>query len=99
MSTKKPLRVGLIGYGFMGRTHSNAFRQVGNFFDLEYQPVLQAVCARDAAKAKDFADRWGWRSIETDWRKLVDGVTLTDADAFRYTRLVVALLRQRKFGR
>ena len=41
----KPLRIGLIGYGFMGRTHSNAFTQVKNFFDLEYQPVLKAVCA------------------------------------------------------
>jgi len=69
---KKPLRIGLIGYGFMGRTHSNAFRKVGNFFDLEYQPEMKAVCARDETKAKDFADRWGWQSVETDWRKLVE---------------------------
>src|SRR5882757_2196547 len=68
----KKLRVGLIGYGFMGRTHSNAFRKVNNFFDLEYQPVLKAVCARDAAKAKAFASRWGYESIETDWRKLIE---------------------------
>src|SRR3954447_6178252 len=69
---KKPLRIGLIGYGFMGRTHSNAFRKVSNFFDLEYRPVLKAICARDEAKAKDFADRWGWESVESDWRKLID---------------------------
>ena len=69
---KKPLRIGLIGYGFMGRTHSNAFRKVGNFFDLEYEPVLQAVCARDQAKVKAFADKWGWNSIETNWKKLID---------------------------
>ena len=69
---KKPLRIGLVGYGFMGRTHSNAYRKVNNFFDLEYQPVLQAVCARDAAKAQAFADQWGYASIETDWRKLVE---------------------------
>ena len=69
---KKPLRIGLIGYGFMGRTHSNAFTQVKNFFDLDYQPVLQAVCARDAEKAKAFAAQWGYASIETDWRKLVE---------------------------
>ncbi|HEX7861633.1 MAG TPA: Gfo/Idh/MocA family oxidoreductase [Verrucomicrobiae bacterium] len=68
---KKPLRIGLIGYGFMGRTHSNAFRKVGNFFDLEYEPVLQAVCARDEAKSKAFADKWGWQSTERDWKKLV----------------------------
>jgi len=47
-----PLNIGLIGYGFMGRTHSNAFRKVGNFFDLKYQPVLKAVCARDETKVK-----------------------------------------------
>ena len=48
----KKLNVGLIGYGFMGRTHSNAFTQVNNFFDLEHRPVLKAICARDADKLK-----------------------------------------------
>ena len=67
----KKLNVGLIGYGFMGRTHSNAFRKVNNFFDLEYQPVLKAICARSADKAKAFAEKWGYQSIETDWRKLI----------------------------
>src|SRR5690349_9715456 len=51
----KNLNIGLIGYGFMGRAHSNAFRKVSNFFDLEYQPVLKAVCARDKDKVKAFA--------------------------------------------
>lgn len=68
----KPLRIGLIGYGFMGRTHSNAYRRVPNFFQTEYTPVLQAVCARDAEKVKAFADQWGYASTETDWRKLVE---------------------------
>ncbi len=68
----KPLNLGMIGYGFMGRAHSNAYRKVGNFFDLEYRPVLKAACARDAAKIKAFADKWGYESVETDWRKLVD---------------------------
>jgi len=67
----KRLNVGLIGYGFMGRAHSNAFRKVGNFFDLDYQPVLKAVCGRDASKVKAFAAKWGYESCETDWRKLV----------------------------
>ncbi len=67
----KKLNIGLIGYGFMGRAHSNAFRKVSNFFDLEYEPVLKAVCARDANKLKAFADRWGYESCETDWRKLL----------------------------
>lgn len=69
---KKPLNIGMIGYGFMGKAHSNAYAKVNHFFDLEYQPVLKAVCARDAAKAKSFADTWGYESIETDWRKLLE---------------------------
>ncbi len=68
---KKPLRIGLIGYGFMGRAHSNAFAKVNHFFDLEHQVVLKAVCARDDAKVKAFADRWGYESTETDWKKLI----------------------------
>jgi predicted dehydrogenase len=67
----KQLNVGLIGCGFMGRTHSNAHRKVGNFFDLEYQPVLKAVCDIEEARARAFAAKWGYESIETDWRKLV----------------------------
>ena len=67
----KPLRIGMIGYGFMGRAHSNGYNRVKDFFDLEYLPVLQAVAARDPEKAKAFADRWGYKRVETDWRKLV----------------------------
>lgn len=76
----KPIRVGLIGYGFMGRTHSNAYRQVSKFFDIEHTPVLQAACARSEDKIKDFADNWGWESYETDWRKLIerDDIDLID---------------------
>ena len=70
MANKK-LNVGLVGYGFMGRTHSNAFRQVNQFFDLEYRPVLKAVCARDGEKAKAFAAQWGYESVETGWRNLI----------------------------
>jgi predicted dehydrogenase len=67
----KALNVGMIGYGFMGRAHSNAYRKVNNFFDLEYTPVLKAACARSADKIKPFADKWGYESTETDWRKLI----------------------------
>ncbi len=67
----KPLNIGMIGYGFMGRAHSNAYRKVNNFFNLEYRPVLKAVCARDAEKAKAFAETWGYESVETDWKKLL----------------------------
>src|SRR5271163_3375780 len=66
------INVGLVGYGFMGRAHSNAFLQAGRFFDLPFQPVLKAVCARNADRVKAFANNWGFESWETDWRKLVD---------------------------
>jgi predicted dehydrogenase len=77
---KKQIRIGLIGYGFMGRAHSNAFAKVGNFFDSEYELVRQAVCARDEEKVKAFASRWGYQSVETDWRKLIarDDIDLID---------------------
>ena len=73
MSDKKELRIGLIGYGFMGRTHTNGYKRVGDFFpDLEYRPVLQAVCGRTEERTKAFADQWGYKSIETDWKKLIE---------------------------
>jgi predicted dehydrogenase len=72
MSIKKQLRIGLIGTGFMGRTHSNGYNRVPNFFpELEYTPVLKAVCSRNAEKVQAFADQWGYESIETDWRALI----------------------------
>src|SRR5436190_4203271 len=67
----KELNIGLVGYGFMGRTHSNAFLQAPRFFDLPYKPVLKAICARNEDRAKAFAANWGYQSIETDWRALV----------------------------
>lgn len=67
----KPLNVGMIGYGFMGRAHSNAYQTVNHFFELKHRPVLKAVCARDEGKAKAFAEKWGYESVETDWRKLL----------------------------
>ena len=72
MSARQKIRVGLVGYGFMGRTHSNAFAKVNQFFDVKHQPVLAAVCARDKDKVNAFAAQWGFESAETDWRRLVE---------------------------
>ncbi len=69
---QKQLNVGMIGYGFMGRAHSNAWRKVSNFFDTGYRPVLKAASARDPEKLKAFADTWGYESTESDWRRLVE---------------------------
>jgi predicted dehydrogenase len=67
----KDLNIGLIGYGFMGRTHSNAFLQAPRFFDLPYRPVLKAVAARKEDRVRKFAENWGYESFSTDWRDLV----------------------------
>ncbi|MFT4586270.1 MAG: putative dehydrogenase [Candidatus Binatia bacterium] len=90
---KKKLRVGLIGYGFMGRTHSNAFRKVGNFFDLKYDIEMKACCARNEGRIKEFADNWGYESYETDWRKLVerDDIDLIDIGSPNNTHCEMAL--------
>ena len=72
MRKKKELRVGLIGCGFMGRTHSNGYNRVPNFFpELEYHPVLKAVCSRSEDKVRAFAEQWGYESVETDWKKMI----------------------------
>ena len=68
----KPLNIGMIGYGFMGRAHTNAYKRVSDFFSLEYRPVLKAACARDKEKVTAFAENWGYESVETDWRKLLE---------------------------
>lgn len=89
----KQLRVAMIGYGFMGRTHSNAYKRLNDFFPCEHRPVLKVVCARDAAKAKAFADNWGYERIETDWRKAVESpdVDLVDIGSPNDTHYEIAL--------
>jgi myo-inositol 2-dehydrogenase/D-chiro-inositol 1-dehydrogenase len=67
----KALNIGLVGYGFMGRAHANAFRQAPIFFDLPWKPVLKAVAARNAGRVRAFAENWGFESCHSDWRELV----------------------------
>ncbi|MHB8861311.1 MAG: Gfo/Idh/MocA family protein [Pirellulaceae bacterium] len=68
----KPFNVGVIGMGFMGRAHSNAYRRVNNFFPLETKPVLKTICAVEPPeKLQAFAETWGYESVETDWHKLI----------------------------
>jgi predicted dehydrogenase len=93
MSAKKKINIGIVGAGFMGRTHSNAFSKVNQFFDLDYQPILKAVCARNAAGAKAFAANWGFEAVETDWRKLVarDDIDLVDIASPNDTHAEIAI--------
>ena len=57
------INIGMIGYGFMGRAHSNAYHRVNQFFDVAYRPVLKAVAARSRENAEAFAARWGWERL------------------------------------
>ena len=74
------LNVAMIGYDFMGRAHSNAWRQVGHFFDVPLQPVLQVVCGRSEDRVKEAAARLGFREHATSWEQVVgrDDVDLVD---------------------
>lgn len=72
----KELRVGVIGCGFMGRTHSNAYRRLNNFFPVEHRAVLKAICDVNGPKAQQYAATWGYERAETDWRKLVDAADI-----------------------
>jgi len=69
---QKEVGIGLIGYAFMGKTHSNAYRQVARFFEPDVKPVLRAICGRNEANVKQAADGFGWESYETDYRKLIE---------------------------
>lgn len=78
--SKKQLRVLLIGGGFMGKAHSNAYLKAAKFFDLPVEPVMACLCRRDASSLQATADRWGWQAVESDWRKAIrrDDIDLVD---------------------
>jgi len=67
----KELNVALVGGGFMGKAHSNAWHNAGHFFELKAQPVMKVICDQNEAAAKQYAGNWGWAEIETDWRKVM----------------------------
>lgn len=89
----KTLNVGIVGYGFMGRAHSNAFLKVNHFFPGAYRVERAAVCGRDRAKAEAFASQWGYASVETDWRTLVqrDDIDIIDIASPNDTHAEIAI--------
>lgn len=68
----KKMNIGIIGYQFMGKAHSNALKKAPLFFDVNIEPVLKVACGRHEDQLKQFADNWGWEETETDWRKVVE---------------------------
>src|SRR5262245_9721348 len=80
MNQPKPLRVGMVGYAFMRAAHSHAWRTEPRSFDLPLMPRLTAVAGRDSARVAAAAQKLGWESAETDWRRLLerDDIDLVD---------------------
>jgi len=76
----KDINVALIGCKFMGKAHSNAWKNAPHFFDMNLRPVLKVVCDTNEQVLGEFARRWGWQDTETDWRKIVarDDIDIID---------------------
>jgi predicted dehydrogenase len=93
----REIRIGMVGYKFMGRAHSNAFFQVAHFFNLKVRPILKVVCGRHEAEVKEFAGRWGYQDYETDWRRQVerDDVDLVDISTPNNTHAEIAIAAAR----
>jgi len=80
---KKTINVGMVGYKFMGKAHSNALQRVGMFFDPDADVVMKAICGRNEGWVKESAQKYGWQGYETDWDKLVrrDDIDMVDITA------------------
>ena len=76
----RTLNIGMIGYKFMGRAHSNAWLKVDKFFDLKARPIMKVVCGRDKAGVAAMSYRFGWEKFETDWREVVEDGTIDVVD-------------------
>lgn len=88
------INIGLVGYKFMGRAHSNAYRQVAHFFsDVKLRPVLHTLCGRDETAVRSAAAQLGWERYETDWRRLVahDAIGLVDISTPGDTHAPIAI--------
>lgn len=89
----KQVRVGMVGYKFMGKAHSHAYRDLPMFFPKTAKPVMKAICGRDADGVAQAAEQFGWESYTTDWRELVkrDDIDLIDINAPSDAHKAIAL--------
>ncbi|WP_219914490.1 Gfo/Idh/MocA family protein [Thalassobacillus sp. CUG 92003] len=90
---KDEIRIGMVGYQFMGKMHSHAYRDVPFYFDTDAVPVLQAIAGRQEGAVKEAADRMGWVSYETDWRNLIerDDIDVIDIVTPNHTHADIAI--------
>jgi predicted dehydrogenase len=93
----RKINIALIGYKFMGKAHSNAWRQVSHFFQTPFEPVLKVICGRDEAGVKDAATRFGWREYSTSWEKVIErpDIDIVDICTPGDTHLPIALFAAR----
>jgi len=93
LKPKKQIRIGMVGYRLMGRAHSHAYRDYPFYFDTDTVPVLQAIAGRNEEAVKAAADKMGWASYETDWRRLIerDDIDLIDIVTPNNTHAEIAI--------
>lgn len=78
--TKRKVNIALIGYQFMGKAHSNAYRQVSRFFEIDVEPVLKVICGRNETKVQAAMHQFGWEEYATDWQEVIarDDIDIVD---------------------
>jgi len=91
--TQRRIGVGMIGYAFMGRAHSHAWRNVARVFDVPLEPDMACICGRNAEAVAAAASKLGWSSHETDWRRVIerDDVDLVDVSTPGDTHAEIAI--------
>ncbi len=91
--TQKEIRIGMIGYQFMGKAHSHAYRDLPFFFDPKIKPILKVVSGRNEEAVKEAAEKMGWESYETDWRKVIerDDIDVIDIVTPNHTHAEIAI--------
>jgi predicted dehydrogenase len=96
----RPLRVAMIGHGFMGAAHSQAWRTAPRFFDLPRPVEMAVVTGRNEQTTREAAERYGWAEADTDWRRVVerDDIDLVDvvAPGFAHAEIAIAALEAGK---
>jgi len=96
----KKVNVAIIGTGFMGKAHSNGWRQAPKFFHLGLTPVMKVACDLDKKESSDFAENWGWETAETDWHKVVERLDVDVIDictpTFLHKEIAVAAVQNGK---
>jgi predicted dehydrogenase len=97
MTSRKQLSIAMIGQGFMGRAHSNAFHQVGHFCESSYDLRLKVICGRNQAQLKEMATRWGWEEASSNWEEVVErkDIDVVDIGTPNYLHAPIAIAAAR----